>query len=74
MNMCVGILACGCYRFTGAMMYFQLVFLFFCVMGRNLPWFLTMLGRNDMGFDMQVCSMHWLRELVIFCSLFCVYK
>ena len=29
MNVCVGILACGSYRFTGAMMYFQLVFLFF---------------------------------------------
>ena len=60
------------YSFTGAMMYFQLVFpfLFFCILRRNLPWFLTLLGRGGMGFDMQVCFMHWLRELVISCSLF----
>ena len=27
-----------------------------------------------MGFDMQVCSMYLLRELVISCSLFCTFS
>ena len=65
MNVCVVVLACNSYNFTDAMMYFQLAFPFFCcVLRRKLPWFLIMLGRGGVGFDMQVYSMHWLKELV----------
>ena len=43
-------------------------------MGMKPLWFLTLLSRGDVDFDMQICSMHWLRELVISCSLFCTYS
>ena len=54
---------------------FSCCFHFFCcVLGRNPPWVLTLLGSGGVGFVIQVCSMHWLRELMIVleCSL-CVF-
>lgn len=38
---------------------------FCCVLGRKPPWFLILLGRGGVGFVIQVCSIHGLRELMI---------
>ena len=38
---------------------------FCCALGRKPPWFLTLLGRDGVGFVIQICSIHSLRELMI---------
>lgn len=51
---------------------FNCCFHFFCVvLGKNPPCALTLLGSGGVGFVIHVCSIHWLRELVISWSLFC---
>ena len=51
---------------------FSVVVSIFCwVLGRNPPWEITLLGSGGVGGAMHVCSMHWLRELVISWNLCC---
>ena len=45
-----------------------------CVLGRKPPWFLTLVGRGRVGLVIQVCSIYWLRELMISWSVICAFS